>query len=104
MTDVVFDAVTVTYGGVTALESFTLHVATGELVAVVGPSGSGKSTALRALAGLEPVTSGRVTIGGRDVTGDAPHRRGAAMVFQDYALYPHLTVRQNLAFGLRVRK
>ena len=104
MTTVAFEGVTVTYGGVPALAELDLEVASSELLVLVGPSGSGKSTALRTLAGLEPATSGRVLIGGRDVTGTPPHERGAAMVFQDYALYPHLTARQNLAFGPRVRK
>ena len=104
MVDIRFDGVAVAYGNVQALHALDLEVASGELLVLVGPSGSGKSTALRALAGLEPPTAGRVHIGGRDVTREAPHERGVAMVFQDYALYPHLTVRQNLAFGLRVRK
>ena len=92
------------YGDVVALDGLDLEVSAGELLVLVGPSGSGKSTALRALAGLERLDAGRVEIGGRDVTGLAPHRRDLAMVFQDYALYPHLTARENLAFGLRVRK
>src|SRR5439155_23195796 len=69
-----------------------------------GPSGCGKSTLLRASAGLEDVTSGRVSIGGRDVTDLAPRHRDVAMVFQSYALYPHMSVRQNLGYGLRVRR
>jgi ABC-type sugar transport system ATPase subunit len=74
------------------------------MLALVGPSGSGKSTAMRILAGLETPTTGTVRIGERDVTREPAHRRGVAMVFQDYALYPHLTARENIAFGLRVRK
>ena len=104
MTDLRFDAVTARYGDVTALDALTLQAAPGELLVLVGPSGSGKSTALRILAGLEEPSSGSVFIGDRDVTTVAPHQRGLAMVFQDYALYPHLTVEQNLAFGLRVRR
>ena len=103
MTDVRFDAVTVRYGDVVALETLTLAVAAGELLVLVGPSGSGKSTALRVLAGLEEPTDGQVHLGGRDITREPPHKRGVAMVFQDYALYPHLTAEQNMAFGLRVR-
>ena len=99
-----FDAVTARYGDVVGLDDFTLTADTGELVVLVGPSGSGKSTALRVLAGLHEPSAGTVRIGDRDVTGEPPHRRGVAMVFQDYALYPHLTVRENLSFGLRVRK
>jgi len=81
-----------------------LEVADGELLVLVGPSGSGKSTILRLIAGLEPVTGGRILIGGTDVTALPPQRRDLAMVFQSYALYPHMTVRENMAFGLRVRK
>jgi len=80
-----------------------LEVADGELAVLVGPSGCGKSTALRVVAGLEAPSSGRVWIGGRDVTAVAPGERDVAMVFQSYALYPHKSVRQNLAFSLRMR-
>jgi ABC-type sugar transport system ATPase subunit len=96
--------VTKRYGEVVALAALTLQVVPGELLVMVGPSGSGKSTALRALAGLVDVDEGRITVDGRDVTRLPPHRRDIAMVFQDYALYPHLTARENLAFGLRARK
>ena len=99
-----FAGVTAAYGDVVALDALDLVVEAGELLVLVGPSGSGKSTALRILAGLAAPTAGRVLIGDRDVTRLPPHRRGLAMVFQDYALYPHLTVAQNLAFGLRVRR
>ena len=98
------DGVTACYGDVVALDALDLVVEPGELLVLVGPSGSGKSTALRILAGLETPSAGRIVIGDRDVTFLPPHRRGVAMVFQDYALYPHLTVAQNLAFGLRVRR
>ena len=80
-----------------------LAIADGELVVLVGPSGSGKSTLLRLIAGLDEPTSGRILIGGRDVTRVPPQERDLAMVFQSYALYPHKTVRDNLAFGLRMR-
>jgi ABC-type sugar transport system ATPase subunit len=89
--------------GQTAARDVTLEIADGELVVLVGPSGSGKSTVLRLIAGLEVPTSGAVLIGGRDVTAVPPQRRDLAMVFQSYALYPHKSVRENLAFGLRVR-
>jgi ABC-type sugar transport system ATPase subunit len=104
MVDLRLDGVSVAYGEVIAVDELSLDVTSGELLVLVGPSGSGKSTALRALAGLEPPTGGRIWIGERDVTTVAPHERGVAMVFQDYALYPHLTTAQNLAFGLRVRR
>jgi ABC-type sugar transport system ATPase subunit len=89
--------------GVTALDRLDLDVADGELLAVLGPSGSGKSTLLRVVAGLEAVTAGSVRLGDRDVTGLPPGRRNVAMVFQSYALFPHLSVRENIAFGLLVR-
>ena len=89
--------------GHVALSSLTLHIADGELLVLVGPSGSGKSTALRIIAGLEQPTSGRVIIAGQDVTDVPSQERDLAMVFQSYALYPHKSVRDNLAFPLRVR-
>jgi ABC-type sugar transport system ATPase subunit len=92
------------YGRVTALDGVDLEVRAGELLTLVGPSGSGKTTILRLIAGLDRPDRGRVLVGGRDVAAVAPHRRAVAMVFQDYALYPHLTVRGNLLFGLRVRR
>jgi ABC-type sugar transport system ATPase subunit len=86
------------------VEDIDLEIADGELLVLVGGSGSGKSTILRMLAGLESVTSGAIHIGDRDVTALAPRDRDVAMVFQDYALYPHMTVRENLSLGLRLRK
>ena len=86
------------------VEDFHLEVADGELLVLVGGSGSGKSTILRMLAGLESVTTGAIHIGDRDVTALPPRDRDVAMVFQDYALYPHMTVRENLSLGLRLRK
>ena len=90
--------------GQVAVRDLTLEIADGELLVLVGPSGSGKSTVLRLIAGLETPTSGQILIDGRDVTGVPPQRRDLAMVFQSYALYPHKSVRENLAFGLRVRR
>jgi multiple sugar transport system ATP-binding protein len=91
-------------GGVLAVDDLSLEVAPGEFMVLVGPSGCGKSTMLRMIAGLEEVTRGRIEIGGTDVTTRDPSDRDIAMVFQNYALYPHMTVRDNLAFGLRQRK
>jgi multiple sugar transport system ATP-binding protein len=91
-------------GGVVAVDDVTLHVEDGEFMVLVGPSGCGKSTLLRVIAGLEEATAGYVSIGERDVTDLAPRERDVAMVFQNYALYPHMTVRQNLGYGLKVRK
>jgi multiple sugar transport system ATP-binding protein len=89
--------------GHVAARGLDIDIADGEFMVLVGPSGCGKSTALRMIAGLETPTAGRVLIGDRDVTTLPPQERDIAMVFQSYALYPHMTVRQNLAFGLRMR-
>jgi ABC-type sugar transport system ATPase subunit len=91
------------YGAVEALRGIDLSVEPGELVAVLGASGSGKSTLLRAIAGLEPADAGRVLIDGHDQAPVAPAQRGVAMVFQSFALFPHLSVERNIAFGLRAR-
>jgi multiple sugar transport system ATP-binding protein len=91
-------------GDVLALDDVSLRIEDGEFIALVGPSGCGKSTLLRSLAGLEEITSGTISIDGRDVTDLAPRHRDVAMVFQSYALYPHMTVRQNLGYGLKVRR
>jgi ABC-type sugar transport system ATPase subunit len=88
----------------TTIEELSLTVEPGEFVVVLGPSGCGKSTALRLIAGLVAPTSGRISIAGRDVTHAAPRDRNVAMVFQNYALFPHLTVYENLAFGMRIRR
>src|SRR5262245_45297954 len=87
-----------------AVKDVTLSVDEGEFLVLVGPSGCGKSTLLRMVAGLEEVTSGEIRIGGRLVNDVAPRDRDVAMVFQNYALYPHMTVFENLAFGLKLRK
>ncbi len=92
------------FGGTEVLKGVSIDVADGEFAVIVGPSGCGKSTLLRAVAGLEELTGGRIAIGGRDVTDLAPSQRGIAMVFQSYALYPHLSVRDNMAFGLKIAK
>jgi multiple sugar transport system ATP-binding protein len=103
MADVEFRDVAKRYGDVSVIERLNLHIDDHELMVLVGPSGCGKSTALRMIAGLEEVSSGTVSIGGRVVNGLAPKDRDIAMVFQSYALYPHMSVRENLEFGLRMR-
>src|SRR3954453_12548559 len=104
MAGVRFDAVGKRFGSVEAVRDLSLEIADGEFMVLVGPSGSGKTTALRMLAGLEAITSGTISIGERVVNRVAPRERDIAMVFQDYALYPQMTVFDNLAFGLRRRK
>jgi multiple sugar transport system ATP-binding protein len=91
-------------GGVAAVDDVSLDIADGEFLVLVGPSGCGKTTLLRMIAGLEEATDGVISIAGNDVTDLAPRRRDIAMVFQSYALYPHMSVRQNLAYGLKVRR
>ncbi len=103
------NAITVTgaskrYGDFSALDNVDFVVPAGSLTALLGPSGSGKSTLLRAIAGLDTPDSGTITINGRDVTGVPPQRRGIGFVFQHYAAFKHLTVRDNVAFGLKIRK
>ena len=90
--------------GFVAVDGIDLEIRNGEFMVLVGPSGCGKTSLLRMISGLEEVTAGRILIGARDVTELAPRRRDIAMVFQTYALYPHMTVRQNLAYGLKVRR
>jgi sn-glycerol 3-phosphate transport system ATP-binding protein len=92
------------FGGVAALSDVSLHVPSGSFTVLLGPSGCGKTTCLRIIAGLETSTEGRVEIGGRDVTNQPPAGRGVAMVFQSYALFPHLTVAENIMFGLKARR
>ena len=91
------------FGSTTALKDITLEVQDGEFLVLLGPSGCGKTTLLRCIAGLETVTSGRVFIGDRDVTDLAPRHRNISMVFQSYAVFPHMNVRSNIGFGLRMR-
>ena len=105
MSKIALEGVTKVYpGGVVAVDDVTLEIADGEFLVFVGPSGCGKTTLLRMIAGLEEVTEGAIRIGGRDVTDLAPRLRDVAMVFQTYALYPHMTVRQNIGYGLKVRR
>nr|HPQ66689.1 ATP-binding cassette domain-containing protein [bacterium] len=105
MANVILQGVKKVYpGGVEAVKGVNLEVADQEFVVLVGPSGCGKSTCLRMIAGLETITEGRISIGGRVVNDLPPKDRDIAMVFQNYALYPHMTVRDNLAFGLKLRK
>jgi multiple sugar transport system ATP-binding protein len=104
MADVRFSTVRKTFNKVVAVDDVDLDVADGEFVVLLGPSGCGKTTLLRCLAGLERVDSGRIMIGDRDATDLPPRRRRISMVFQSYAVFPHLKVRDNIAFGLRMQK
>ncbi|MGY4708598.1 ABC transporter ATP-binding protein [Mycolicibacterium sp. CBM1] len=104
MAGVTFSGVNKSYGDIRIVHDFNLEMPDGSFTVLVGPSGCGKSTSLRMLAGLEPVTSGTIRIGDKDVTALEPKDRDIAMVFQNYALYPHLTVEQNIAFPLRAKK
>ncbi|WP_095934576.1 ABC transporter ATP-binding protein [Streptomyces sp. Tue6028] len=99
-----FDRVSVAYEGTTVLDALDLAVEPGEVMALLGPSGSGKTTALRAVAGFVRPAAGRVFIGDRDVTDLPPYRRGIGMVVQQYALFPHMRVEDNVAFGLKAQK
>src|ERR1700683_997808 len=106
MAGVVLDDLTKRYdgGGALAVDKLNLDIKDGEFICLVGPSGCGKTTALRMIAGLEEITSGEVRIGDRVVNNLPPRDRDIAMVFQSYALYPHMSVRDNMAFGLQLRK
>ena len=104
MSSIELTQVAKSWGPTTALQSIDLQIAPGSFCVLLGPSGCGKSTTLRIIAGLETATSGQVRIGGKDVTDLPPAQRGIAMVFQNYALFPHLSVAENIGFGLSVRK
>ena len=105
MADVKFDEIDKVYdNGVRAVHDLSLDIHDGEFLVLVGPSGCGKTTALRMVAGLEEISGGTISIGGRVVNDLTPKERDIAMVFQNYALYPHLSVADNIAFGLRLRK
>ena len=98
------DRISKSFGSLTVLHQLSLRVQPGEFLVLLGPSGCGKTTALRMIAGLETVTSGHIQINGRDVTDIAPKNRDIAMVFQSYALYPHMTVAENIGYPLKIRK
>jgi multiple sugar transport system ATP-binding protein len=104
MAEVDLEGLTKTFGAVVAINDLDLHVRDEELIVLVGPSGCGKTTTLRLIAGLEAPTAGRILIGGRVVGRMTPRDRNVAMVFQNYALYPHMNVYKNMAFGLRMRR
>jgi multiple sugar transport system ATP-binding protein len=105
MAEIVLERISKVFsGGVAAVDDVSLRIGDGEFMVLVGPSGCGKSTLLRLIAGLEDVDAGAVYIGGLDVTDLQPRDRDIAMVFQSYALYPHMSVRQNLGYGLKVRR
>ena len=105
MAEITFDAVTKIFGrDVKAVNELSLHIADGEFMVLVGPSGCGKTTALRMVAGLEDITSGTLRIAGKEVNDVTPKDRDIAMVFQNYALYPHMTVAENIGFALKLRK
>src|SRR5207237_5805702 len=96
-----FDQVTKRFGAIAAIDRLSLEIFAGEFFALLGPSGCGKTTLLRLLAGFETPEEGRILLDGKDLAGVPPHRRPVNMMFQSYALFPHLTVERNIAFGLR---
>ena len=104
MSEIVLEGVTKRFGRVTAVDNVSFRAESGRFVVLLGPSGCGKSTVLRLIAGLEQPTAGRILIDGNDVTGLAPEKRRVSMVFQSYALFPHLSVAENIVFGLKVRR
>ncbi len=103
MPEVILEKVAKHYGQVVAVEDMTMNIADGEFIALLGPSGCGKTTTLRMLGGFVNATRGRIIVGGKDVTDLPPNRRNMGFVFQNYALFPHMTVAQNVAFGLKMR-
>src|SRR5512137_1224585 len=104
MTDIALERVCKRYGAVRAVDGVSLRAESGKFLVLLGPSGCGKSTVLRLVAGLEEPSEGRILIGGADVTRLSPDRRRISMVFQSYALFPHLSVAENIVFGLKVRR
>src|SRR5574339_1291468 len=104
MANVEFRNVTKKYGNLQVIHGIDMQVADGEFIVIVGPSGCGKSTLLRMVAGLEPISGGEIAIGDRVVNELEPKDRDIAMVFQNYALYPHMSVFDNMAYGLKIRK
>src|SRR6516225_1021001 len=104
MSAVSLHSISKVFHGLPALQDFNLEVARGEFVVLLGPSGCGKTTTLRLIAGLERPTTGTIRLGGRDVAGLPPRSRNIGMVFQNYALFPNMTVGENVAFGLRQRR
>jgi multiple sugar transport system ATP-binding protein len=104
MSSIVFDKISKSYDGISIIEALDLEVRNGELLVLVGPSGCGKSTLLRMLAGLEEISAGEIRIDGQRINELPPQRRNLAMVFQNYALYPHMSVRRNLAFPLKMQR
>jgi len=104
MSEIVLEGVSKHYGAVRAVDGVTFRAEAGKFLVLLGPSGCGKSTVLRLIAGLEDATAGRILIGGRDVTRMNPDKRRVSMVFQSYALFPHLSVAENIVFGLKVRR
>ena len=104
LSEIVLEGVSKRWGETAAVDGVSLRVPAGSFVVLLGPSGCGKSTTLRLVAGLEAASSGRILIDGRDVTALPPAARGVSMVFQSYALFPHLSVAENIVFGLRVRR
>ena len=102
--DVGVDGVRKTYGDVVAVDNVDLNVAAGEFFTLLGPSGSGKTTTLRMIAGFEQPDTGTITLGGEDITRQPPYSRDVNTVFQDYALFPHMSVGDNVAYGLMIRK
>src|SRR5579863_3522098 len=104
MSDLRLEHLGKSFGAFSAVEDLSLSVAEGELLVLLGPSGCGKTTTLRLIAGFIEATSGRILLGDRDVTYLPPYRRNTGLVFQGYALFPHLSVFENVAFGLRMRK
>ncbi len=104
MSEIVLEAVSKHYGAVRAVDGVSLRAEAGKFLVLLGPSGCGKSTVLRLIAGLEEVSGGKILIGGRDVTRLEPDKRRISMVFQSYALFPHLSVAENIVFGLKVRR